>query len=156
MLVEYYKIGVYMEGLNHMRRICISVFILIALIATVSGCSRKQDAVFSIFYGETEKWLVIGTSDNVFKFIYKGNAEDLKKDSDNGEIYFYYGTSLGSTGSAQLLNDTNYYQVKFEEDFIKGLPDTAFNGDKIVNVQIRYGDTIESIDLSAYTEYKAD
>lgn len=139
-----------------MRKICLSVFIIVTLIAIVGGCSKSENVEFDIFYGETEKWLVIGTPDNVLRFIYKGNAEDLEKDNDNGKIYFYYGTSLGSTGSAQLLNDTNYYQVKFKEDFIKGLPNTTFNANKVINVQIRYADAIESIDLFAYTGYKAD
>jgi len=140
-----------------MKKILVSVFIIVTLITIVSGCSRKENIQFDNFYGETEKWLVIRTNDNVFQFMYKGNAEDLKKNNNNGKIDFHYGTSLGSAGSTQLLNDTNYYQVKFEEDFITELPpSTTFNGNKFINVQIRYADTTDSIDLAAYMEYKVN
>ncbi len=98
----------------------------------------------------------VGTNDNVFKFIYKGNAEDLKKNNSTGKVDFHYGTSLGSTGSTQLLNDTNYYQVKLEYDFIMELTNTTFNGNKFINVQIAYADTTDSIDLAAYMEYKVN
>lgn len=118
---------------------------------------KKENIQFDIFYGETEKWLIIGTNDNMFQFIYKGNAEDLKKYNNNGKINFHYGTSLGSMGSTQLLNDTNYYQVKFEGDFITKLSsDSTFNGNKFINVQISYGDTTDSIDLVAYMQYKVN
>ena len=131
----------------------IFVFIILTLIAILSGCSKNENAQFDIFYGETEKWFVIGNNDNVFKFIYKGNGEDLKKNNDNDIINFHYGTSLGTAGSSQLLNDTNYYQVKFKEDFITELlSGSTFNENKFINVQISYADTTDSIDLAAYME----
>jgi len=151
-----------MRGIKNMKKFSISVFILVAIITTtlmtlVSGCSKTENAQFDVYYGETEKWLVVGTNDNVFKFVYKGNAEDLKKNNNSGEINFHYGTSLGTTGAVQLLNVTNYYQVKFEEDFITNLPSKAtFNGNKYINVKISYADTIDSIDLSPYVEYKGN
>ncbi len=147
-------------GVKYMKKSLTSVIIIIAvitLITSVSGCSKKENAQFDVFYGETEKWLVIGTNDNVFKFIYKGNTEDLRKNNNSGKINFQYGTSLGTTGSVQLLNDINYYQVKFEEDFITNLPSKAiFNENKYIYVIISYADITDSIDLSPYVEYKVN
>jgi len=140
-----------------MKKILIFVFIIVTVIVTVSGCSKKDNAQFDVFYGETEKWLVIGMKDNTFQFIYKGDVEDLKKNNNDGKINFHYGTSSGTTGAVQLLNDTNYYQLKFIDNFIAGLsPKSTLNGNKYINVQISYGDTKDSIDLAAYTEYKTN
>lgn len=139
-----------------MKKYLIIILIIATFISILTGCSKKENIQFDKFYGETEKWLVIATTDNVFKFIYKGNVEDLKKNNNIGKVNFHYGTSLGSTGSTQLLNDTNYYQVIFEDDFITELTNTTFNGNKFINVQIAYADTNDSIDLAAYREYKVN
>lgn len=140
-----------------MKKVLISIFIIFTLITIVIGCSKKENIQFDNFYGETEKWLVIRTNDNVFQFIYKGNVEDLKRNNNNGKIDFHYGTSLGSTGSTLLLNNANYYQMKFREDFITELPsNSTFNGNKFINVKISYADTTDSIDLAAYMEYKVN
>ncbi|HEY9059626.1 MAG TPA: hypothetical protein VIO64_03850 [Pseudobacteroides sp.] len=138
-----------------MRKFLVSILIIVTLVAIISGCSKKENIQFNNFYGDTEKWLVIRTNDNVFKFIYKGNAEDLKKNNNTGKISFHYGTSLGTIGATQLLNNTNYYQVEFKDDLITELPsNSTFNGNKFINVQIGYADTTDSIDLAAYMEYK--
>jgi len=130
-------------GVKYMKKSLTSVIIIIAvitLITSVSGCSKKENAQFDVFYGETEKWLVIG-----------------RKNNNSGKINFQYGTSLGTTGSVQLLNDINYYQVKFEEDFITNLPSKAFfNENKYIYVIISYADITDSIDLSPYVEYKVN
>lgn len=139
-----------------MKKYLILILIISTFISIVIGCSKKENIQFDKFYGESEKWLVIGTTDNVFKFIYKGNVEDLKKNNITGKVNFHYGTSLGSTGFTQLLNDTNYYQVIFEDDFITELTNTTFNDNKFINVQIGYADTYDSIDLAAYMEYKGN
>jgi hypothetical protein len=140
-----------------MKKILISIFIIVTLITIVIGCSKKENIQFDTFYGETEKWLVIRTNDNVFQFMYKGNTEDLKKNNNNGKIDFHYGTSLGSTRSTQLLNNSNYYQIEFKEDFVTELPsNSTFNGNKFINVKISYADTTDSIDLAAYLEYKVN
>ncbi len=143
-----------------MKRIIISILIIASFVTIVIGCTKKEDIHFENFYGETEKWLVIRTNDNMFKFVYKGNAEDLKKNNSTGKINFHYGTSLGTTGYTQLLNNTNYYQVKFKDDFITEIAaNSTFKGNKFINVQIDYSDSpnsTDSIDLAAYMEYRSN
>ncbi|HEY8362897.1 MAG TPA: hypothetical protein VIK77_08440 [Tissierellaceae bacterium] len=140
-----------------MRKYLISILTIVLILYLVSGCSKDENTETTIFYGDTEKWTVIVDTYNTFHFIYKGDLEQLKNENPSNKINFFYGTSLGTTGAAQSLNNTNYYKQKFESDFITGLTLShrdAFDGDKFINVQISYGNTTDSVDLAAYYKIK--
>lgn len=141
------------------RKITICIAAIAAIIFLFSGCSKKENIKFNIFYGETEKWTVIGSESNEFQFIYKGEPADLKINNTTNNISFFYGTASGTTGLTVSLNAAAYYQAKFNDNFLVDLEPSQndkFNGNKLVSVKINYADTTDTIDLAAYTEYKAD
>lgn len=151
------KIKITKRGCVSMRKYLISILTIVLILYLVSGCSKDENAETTIFYGGTEKWVVVVDAYNTFHFIYKGDLKDLKNENPSNKIHFFYGTSLGTTGAVQSLNNTNYYKQKFERDFITGLTlsrRNAFNSDKFINVQISYGKTTDSIDLAAYYKIK--
>lgn len=139
------------------RKAMICIIAIVTVILLFCSCSKKENAQLIIFYGETEKWIVIGNENNKFQFIYKGAPADLKINKTTDKISFFYGTKSGTTGLTVSLNAANYYQVKFNDNFLADLEPSQkdmFNGNKLVNVQISYADTTETVDLAAYTEYE--
>ncbi|HEY8363237.1 MAG TPA: hypothetical protein VIK77_10190 [Tissierellaceae bacterium] len=82
-----------------MRKYLIGFLIITIILYLVSGCSKGKNAETTIFYGETEKWIVVVDAYNTFHFIYKGDLEELKNKNPSNKINFFYGTSLGTTGA---------------------------------------------------------
>ncbi len=134
-----------------MKKIII-VIITMFFLFTMNGCSKNENIKPDMFYGETEKWVVIATADNLFKFMYKGEVKDLKTDTSS-EISFAYGTSLGTVVETQPVNNKSYYEQKYTADFLSELNisnKNTFGGDKFINVKISYANVTDEVDLTAY------
>lgn len=147
------------NGEGIMKKLMFSILSVVIIIFMMSSCSKKENKQIDIFYGETEKWLVMATKDNKFEFVYKGNQDDLKKNNNSNNISFAYGTTLGTTIITEPLKDTTYYQEIFKANYIPDLENsrkTSFIGNKFVNVQISYAKTKNSIDLAPYIERKTE
>ncbi len=122
------------------------------LIVVIAGCSTATPLKADMFYGETTKWIVIAYPNNRFSFAYKGKIDDLKTE-ETSSINFSYGSSLGTVSDVQFVTDSSFFTQEFKVDYISNLVVGAnFNKDKYINVKISYGETIDSIDLSAYIQ----
>ena len=129
-----------------MKKSFITITVLF-LILLLNGCSKEPEKNSEIFYGESDKWIVIGTIENTFKFSYKGNVDDLMKSNPEKKITFSYGTFQGSTVATETLTSATFYEVAFINNFIK---DAESDSNNLVNVQISYGKTSDSIELQEY------
>lgn len=140
-----------------MKRSFILVTILILIIYLFNGCSKEIQKQRVIFFGESEKWIVIGTEDNKFRFNYKGNTDDLAKNNQEKKISFAYGTLQETTIITESLKSKAFYEVEYDDNFIKDIEvnsESAFNNNKFINVQISYGESTDHIDLGAYFSYE--